>query len=314
MIGIYKITNQVNGKIYIGQSVHIKTRWQQHKQEAKLNRTNNLLYNAMRKYGVENFIFEIIEECTKEQLNEREIYWIKYYNSFNSDKGYNMTPGGSEPSKINPQEIYDLWDQGLCVSDILKKLEGKIGHTTIQKYLHTYKNYSATESHRRGGIKARKIAAENNNISQQQLERKIKQYDIWGNYINTYSSQKEAERKTGINSESIGWVLAGKRLQAGGYQWIEGNKQAIDLTKLKSFKVKFGIIQYDLQGNEIKRYPSLIAAAQAMGCNSRNISRVCRHEKNRVAACGYKWEYDYSVWDGKIYKSTAQHQDFEYRG
>lgn len=233
-IGIYKITNQINGKVYIGQSVRIKQRWSQHCAESTKGTT--LLYQAMRKYGIKNFSFEVIEECLPEQLNEREIYWIAYYDSFNKEKGYNMTPGGSEPIKVNPQEIYDLWDQGLCVSDILEKFEGKIGHTTIQNYLNEYSNYSVQESNRRGGIKARQIAQENGNIFQP--NRIIKQYDLWGNYINTYSSQKEAERKTGINFETIGWVLIGKRLQAGGYQWIEGDKQPEDLTKKERFSFK----------------------------------------------------------------------------
>ena len=76
MIGIYKIQNLINGKIYIGQSVHIQARFNQHKNEAK-NGNTRPLYNAIRKYGIENFSFEIIEECSKEMLNEREIYWIK---------------------------------------------------------------------------------------------------------------------------------------------------------------------------------------------------------------------------------------------
>ena len=62
----------INGKIYIGQSVHIKTRFNQHKAEAR-NGNNRPLYNAIRKYGIENFSFEIIEECSQESLDEREI-------------------------------------------------------------------------------------------------------------------------------------------------------------------------------------------------------------------------------------------------
>lgn len=306
MIGIYKITNLINGKIYIGQSVKIKNRWQQHKQEVKSNRTNTLLYNAMRKYGLDNFSFEVIEECDKDQLNEREIYWISYYDSFNKEKGYNMTPGGSEPIKINPQEIYDLWDQGYCVSDIAEKLKDKVGHTTIQNYLNDYSNYSPQESNRRGGLKAYKKAVESGNFintlnsnNTRKLDDKINQYDLWGNYIATYSSQAEIERKTGIDAETIGWVLNGKRQQAGGYQWLLNDNKPVDLTKQKGFRFKFGIIQYDLNNNEIARYLSITEAAKAMGCDSKNIARVCKHENNRTTACGYKWEYDYSIWDYK---------------
>lgn len=295
MIGIYKITNQITGEVYIGQSIRIKQRWREH----CINSVNGTtqLYQAMRNYGLKNFSFDVIEECDKEKLNEREIYWISYYDSFN--KGYNMTPGGSEPSKANPQEIYDLWDQGLCVSEIYEKLKDKVGHTTIQNYLQEYPNYSPTESNRRGGIRARKIAIENGSILANNMNKGIKQYDLWGNFIREWKTQNEIERELKIDSDLIGRVLNGRQQQAGGYQWIIGDQQPENLTKKKGFQLKFGIIQYDLNGNEIKRYPTLIQAAMAMNCDSKNISCVCKHQRNRVTACGYKWEYDYSIWNGK---------------
>lgn len=92
MIGIYKITNKINGHFYIGQSIQIEKRWSNHKIAAfnKLDKGYEYpLYRAIRKYGLENFDFEIIEECSKEQLNERENYWIKYY-----QPTYNQTEGG----------------------------------------------------------------------------------------------------------------------------------------------------------------------------------------------------------------------------
>ena len=99
--GIYKITNLVNGKMYIGQSVDIYRRWNDHKYSA-FKKYNNVIYNvilyrAIRKYGLENFEFEIIEECSVDELNEKEIYYINKYNTFVHNKnscGYNMTLGG----------------------------------------------------------------------------------------------------------------------------------------------------------------------------------------------------------------------------
>lgn len=97
MIGIYKITNMINEKIYIGQSTDIERRWKTHraKQNSKYcTQYNSPLYRAIRKYGIENFRFEIIEECLPELLNEREIYWISYFDSVNQKIGYNLTRGG----------------------------------------------------------------------------------------------------------------------------------------------------------------------------------------------------------------------------
>jgi len=95
-IGIYSITNIINGKIYIGQSIEIEKRWRRHKNELKNNKHDNIyLQRSVNKYGFDNFQFEIIEECKKELLNEREIYWISNYNSNSFIKGYNSESGGS---------------------------------------------------------------------------------------------------------------------------------------------------------------------------------------------------------------------------
>ena len=87
-IGIYKITDLTNNKIYIGQSIHVQQRFSQHKRKH-----NNLIDKAIKEKGVQNFSFEIIQECNIEELNKKEIYWIEYFDSMNS--GYNKTSGGS---------------------------------------------------------------------------------------------------------------------------------------------------------------------------------------------------------------------------
>lgn len=99
--GIYKITNLVNGKMYIGQSIDIYKRWREHK-AISLNKEsqayNYPIYCAFRKYGFENFKFEVIEECSTDKLDEKEIYYIEKYNTFTlwkNSNGYNQTIGGS---------------------------------------------------------------------------------------------------------------------------------------------------------------------------------------------------------------------------
>ena len=283
MIGIYKITNKLNGKIYIGQSINIEQRWKQHHQETKNGNKNTKLYLAMRKYGIENFIFEVLEQCSKDELNDREIYWIKKYDSFKN--GYNMTPGGNEPSKINPQIIYSLWDSGLSFGQICVQLKKEISRATIYKYLSSYIGYSPNESRHRGGI----IASQKNNN-----RKKVKQYDLWGNFIEEYDSFVLASQKTGVSKDLIGKAVNGKQLQAGGYQWLVSGTPK-DLTK--RMRLRFGVIQYSLSGIELKRFATIQQAAIAMKCDSTAIAKVCKHQ--RKTSCGYKWEYDYSVWDGQ---------------
>lgn len=86
MIGIYKIENKLTKEVYIGQSRNIKRRWLQHKNNylARAKIRKYPLYRDMRRYGIDNFSFEIIEECNEFMLDERERYWIDYY----KQKGY----------------------------------------------------------------------------------------------------------------------------------------------------------------------------------------------------------------------------------
>lgn len=81
MTGIYKITNKTTGECYIGQSVNIHNRWEQHRRNAvaKAKVRKYALYRDMRRYGINNFAFEVLEECSKFKLDEREQYWIIYY-------------------------------------------------------------------------------------------------------------------------------------------------------------------------------------------------------------------------------------------
>lgn len=88
MIGIYKITKKENGKSYIGQSNDIERRFSEHK-----TKTDIPIEIAIKKYGIDAFNFEIVEECSLEQLDERERYWIAYYNTYKGF-GYNCSEGG----------------------------------------------------------------------------------------------------------------------------------------------------------------------------------------------------------------------------
>lgn len=106
--GIYKIINNINNKIYIGKSICCESRWREHLSSYNWKReANKPLYLAFQKYGVENFSFEIVEsipDANKQKLNEREKYWINYYNSTDSSKGYNICAGGEghSPGELHP--------------------------------------------------------------------------------------------------------------------------------------------------------------------------------------------------------------------
>ena len=94
--GIYTITHIESGKVYVGLSVDIKSRWKQHRSFVKTNR-RSAIYSAIRKYGLHAFRFEVVEECSQDVLEQREQYWIAKLDSYNN--GYNLTAGG-ESNKV----------------------------------------------------------------------------------------------------------------------------------------------------------------------------------------------------------------------
>ena len=103
---IYKITNSINGKIYIGKTLQsIEERWKEHCRDCTKSRVEKRpLYEAMNKYGKENFSIELVEECEESVLNEREVFWIEYYGSFKN--GYNATIGGDGRPYIDYEMIF----------------------------------------------------------------------------------------------------------------------------------------------------------------------------------------------------------------
>lgn len=99
---IYKITNKVTGKAYIGQTRYtVEFRWRQHLHK----KDHTYFHNALHKYGPENFIIETLEECECAKLNEREIFYIAKYNTFST--GYNLTIGGDGNRRLLLDDKYD---------------------------------------------------------------------------------------------------------------------------------------------------------------------------------------------------------------
>lgn len=150
-IGIYKITNIQNNNCYIGQSRNIYKRWNTHKNTAfreDLKEYEYPLYRAIRKYGLENFTFEIIEECLIEELNDKEIEWIKKLKP-----EYNQTVGGelrrqSVKSKLSAEDVDKI-------QELLKTTNITIKDLASQYNVHrdTIRDINVGRSWRTDGIK-----------------------------------------------------------------------------------------------------------------------------------------------------------------
>ena len=132
---VYKITNTLNNKAYVGQSQYsLNERWSKHKSDAKRSDKNTHFYKAIRKYGTDCWKLEVLEEVENVKLlNEAEMKWIEYYDTFNRDKGYNSTKGG-ENGFIFSEEIKEKRKNNHCSKkeDFIPPMLGK-HHTEESK-------------------------------------------------------------------------------------------------------------------------------------------------------------------------------------
>ena len=266
---IYKIWNEENDKLYIGQtSVGIKTRWSSHLKNYLTN--NAVIYRAMRKYGASIFHIEQIEECENSKLDEREKYWIEYYDSYKN--GYNSTPGGTAlPSgkmfaRLDDNLLHQLWDEGYSISEIVEKTG--YSDTSIREHLHEYEKFSVEESISRGINKAAKTRSQ-----------EVSQWDLQGNFIQTYQSAAVASKETNITVQNIYKCLKKERETAGNYYWTyEGELPVITRKQ---------VYQYDKQGNLIQTFNSKAEAAKSLNLDSGSIAKVCQGKRKTCG--GFIW-------------------------
>lgn len=127
---IYKITNIINNKIYIGQTVQdVNRRWRQH--VTMDYKKNYYLGKAIHKYGEKSFKIEVVEICEESKLDEKEKYYINEYESFKSNIGYNVSTGGKTPKKSFPDiDIDYIIDLYVNKHYSLKKVAEDVGCVT----------------------------------------------------------------------------------------------------------------------------------------------------------------------------------------
>lgn len=203
MAYIYKITNQINQKSYIGKTEQVNpvNRWKEHQRETLKDKSQTrALYRAIRKYGVNNFNFEILEETNNP--NEREKYYIQYYNTYHN--GYNETLGGDGASylQLPEQDICKYYLNNFCN---LKQTALKFGHDreTIKQVLYKY-NIPIQNSSITARLVTKRAVAKLDKDTEEILE--------------IFDSVSDAERAIG-GSKHIGSVCQGKRKTANGFKW-----------------------------------------------------------------------------------------------
>ena len=224
--GIYKIENNITHNIYIGKAKNFNSRWNQHKSNAKYN-YNTHLYNAIKKYGIDNFSFTIIEviplELYDEICNEREKYWIKYYQAYEDPNNYNETEGGEgscgwEPSqewRDKQSKIKKEWyqtEQG--------KEKAKQQSEFMKKYNYLIPKKKHTEEWKQQHSKD--MSGEKNpNYGKHTQGKKCLCIEL--NKI--FESTREAAKEIGVSHTGIAAACRGVQKTCGSYHWKYINEE-----------------------------------------------------------------------------------------
>ena len=277
-----------NGKIYIGQTYKGSGRYGKSQKYS-----GTLVGNAMAKYP--DYKKEILEYCDKKNADERERFYISFFDSTDRKKGYNRDFGGNlhkefsdelkeELSKahidlqVTKIEQYSKDEQFIKEWNSIKEAAThlKIERTSISKALHGVAKTA-------GGF-VWKLKEKYNPL----IKKPIEQFDLDGLYIQTWPNVIEAEKA--LNIHNISKALRGVNKTAGGFQWkyIDSSK---NISKYQTKRIYSGkhVQQLDLSGALIKEWGSYYEAAKALNIPHQHIRRVLEGERKTTG--GFKWSY-----------------------
>lgn len=273
--GVYIITNTINNKVYVGQAQDLYIRTKHHISDER----NPLLKKAFKKYGLDKFTINVLEQCEIEKLDDREQYWMDYYEVTDRNKGYNICPiaGSTRGVKKSQEERKQMSERASQRIGALNPFYGK-EHSEETKEK----------------IRKRKL---NQKVSE---ETKLK-------LSQAHTGKKFSEER----KMAISRGLKGKKRTKEHCEHISESRKGISMSdeQKKSIsktireKIDKGEIDYSGRYKKVKQidrntnevlniFESIDAVAKYLGRKDANhVSDVCKHKPNHNTAYGYKWEY-----------------------
>lgn len=271
---VYVHTNKINGKKYVGQTKANppQKRWY----NGNGYKDCTYFYNAIKKYGWENFEHEIIKSnLTLDEANELETLLIKEYDTMNPKKGYNLQSGGHN---------YEFSEEALKNISIAqkKRFESPEERKKLGKRM--------KGKHHSQETKEKMKNAHLNLIQQNAMQ--TDQYSVDGKFIKTWRSRRYAAAYLGIRVEHIFECCKGLRKTAGGYIWRNHGEELTNehLKWCTTHENAKSVMQFSKKdGNLLKIWDSLSDVERELGISTSHISQCCNG--NRMSSFGYIWMY-----------------------
>lgn len=297
---IYKIYNDVNDKIYIGQTIlTVSLRWSSHKAQVKKHTSTDKLHNAMEKHGIDSFYIQEIgkyiaktRESLIELLDEKEKYYIEQYDSYYN--GYNATKGGRDgvDHQRRPVIRYSLIGEEIDRYESVEEL--KTEFDTVSTIYDCCANnckyaYGSIWRYEDSQFDIPKLS--DDEIREATIRylalNPIDKYDYKGNKLKTYKNINDVLEHENVTRAKLIKVCTGRSVYVGTdiYRF---SCDSFDTYRTYKEKPKL-VEQYDLEGNFIRVFESARAASRSIGSNGTNVTEVCNgHQKT---AGGYMWKY-----------------------
>jgi group I intron endonuclease len=292
------IRNKKNNKCYIGQTIYknVKKRW-----SAERNNPHGILKHAFKRYGIENFSFEVLhEEVPNERLNDIEILEIKQRNTL-APNGYNLQTGGQDNHACHPETR-----QRISKANMNRVVSSE----TKQKISETKKDTKLTQEHKDAiskGSKGKKLSQETIQKIADSNKQKIDKFSLDGKFIETFDSMKDAAKSMNVDYTAISKCCNNKVKTAYKFIWkfhtgdtnnievkpyvnpLTGKNRPKDVIDKIALKHSKTVSKFSLDGSYIETFESLKDAAECTGVTSTAICRCCSGKT--MTSGGFIWKY-----------------------
>ena len=299
---IYIISNKINDKVYIGQTIEsLEKRFRDHVSASKSkNKKGVILYNAMQKHGVENFYIEELQKIScdsekelREKINEAERYYIKMYNS-QKPNGYNVTSGGSNVTDSIKVKVDQYTTDGEFIKTYssIQLAQQTIGHESGSSIIKCCQGrcmvvYGYVWRYHGDPFNKYDVRIENYG------RKEVDCYSLDGEFIKTYKSMAIGAKALGyVNKNNKGEAskisncCKGLRYSAYGYIW-RYKDDPFNKYKTKPNRKHEIVNQYSINNEYISTFHSINIASKNTNTSETGITNCC-NKKNKTSG-GYKW-------------------------